>query len=74
MGATKWGEKALQTFFNKEELSRFVIYADNPAGEESENFKQPISKLKGCFWFQFSRDSLLTVVLHKPSNSQLKKT
>ena len=46
--ATEWAEKTLETLFNKEELTRFVLYADNLTGQESENFKHAISKLKGC--------------------------
>lgn len=48
---TEWAEKTLKIFVNKEELSHFVLYADNLTGQESDKFKQATSKLKGCVWF-----------------------
>ena len=48
---TEWAEKTLQKFVNKEELSHFVLYADNLTGQESDKFKQVTLKLKGCVWF-----------------------
>ena len=44
--ATEWAEKILQKFLNKEELSHFVLYANNLIGQESDKFKQAISNLK----------------------------
>lgn len=65
--ATESDEKPLQTFVNREELSRFVIYADNLTGQQSDKFKQAISKLKGCVSFALlTSGSLLAVALLKP--------